>query len=78
MGAHCAYECDLYYRPERYLWHLNGGLAVSGRAHAMPSLSLEADAQSVTADTLYVTQVNQSVHSASFLPQAQDAMLACF
>jgi len=64
--------CPLDTWPERYLWHLNGGLAVSGKSHAMPSLSLENDAQSVTAETLYLAQ-------AKYVPPSQtelDAELA--
>ncbi|KAF5843694.1 hypothetical protein DUNSADRAFT_10869 [Dunaliella salina] len=52
--------CPLDTWPERYLRHLNGGLAVSGKAHAMPSLSLENDAQSVTAETLHLTQAKHA------------------
>jgi len=49
--------CTQCSRPEHYLRHLNGGLAVTGKALAMPSLSLENDAQAVTADTLSLAQV---------------------
>lgn len=44
-------------RPSRYLEHMSGGLAVWGKAHAMPSTCMQGPTQAVTEATLLLSQV---------------------